>query len=126
MRNLYRGVLLHQGLWGPFNAVFFPLYERSKRAWTEGGVGVAGGLGATAVCSLVSAAVAGLVTNPMDVVKVRLQTNPGITSARECAQLLWAHEGAGGFMRGAGARVLWISPSLMLTMTLFEAFSLAL
>lgn len=121
--NLYRGFWLHQALWGPFNAVFWPLFEYSKSLLPARLQNGEQGLAGTAICSLGSAALAGFVTNPMDLAKVRLQTNPQYRNTLDCVSGLVQTEGFTALWRGAGARVAWIAPNMMLTMTLFDLFS---
>ncbi len=63
------------------------------------------------------------VTNPIDVVKTRLQALPhsaGAAGALSIARGMLASEGAGAFAAGLGARVLSIAPGSFLTFGIFE------
>ena len=55
-KSLYRGFILHQCMWGPFNAIFFPLYQGSKTKLTSMGVSDL----AHPLCALTSAMVSAL------------------------------------------------------------------
>lgn len=93
---------------------------------TDGvGFGVAGGLGALA------GGIAAAVTNPLDVVKTRLQTQPGgvermYTGVWDCMRRVVREEGWGALGRGVGARVAWVAPSSAIVLAVFEATGRAL
>lgn len=89
------------------------------------GFGVAGGLGALA------GGIAAAVTNPLDVVKTRLQTQPGgvermYTGVWDCMRRVVREEGWGALGRGVGARVAWVAPSSAIVLAVFEATGRAL
>lgn len=89
------------------------------------GFGVAGGLGALA------GGIAAAVTNPLDVVKTRLQTQPGgvermYTGVFDCMRRVVREEGWGALGRGVGARVAWVAPSSAIVLAVFEATGRAL
>ena len=68
----------------------------------------------------IAGATAGLLTNPMDVIKVRRQLAPNHVKTKDIVQDLWKREGWMGFSRGATARVLNMSPSGALVITAYE------
>jgi Mitochondrial carrier protein len=75
--------------------------------------GVAGGIGSW-------------VTNPMDVIKTRLQTESVDTyrgSVVACAQAVWASGGAAAFLRGSVPRLLHKVPANALFFLFYELFS---
>lgn len=127
-RSLYRGFLLHQMLWLPFNAIFWPLYEGSKKFLGDyKGIKAEGEeaslpLWGYPVCSLASATLAGAATNPIDFIKVRLQTGTQsqYSGAMDCLSKTLRAEGAASLFRGTSARVLWIAPNMMLTLSIFD------
>ena len=100
----------------PFTATQFTVYEHVKSALNPSGIYspsshvVAGGL---------AGAVAAAVTTPLDVAKTLLQTrgssqDPQIRAARgmlDAFRLIWAREGAKGFVRGLTPRVITHMPS---------------
>lgn len=68
---------------------------------------------------------AAFITNPLDVIKTRLQTLPrpeeGVyLGIRDCAKSIYLNEGIGGFFLGAGARVLRIAPQFGITLLTYE------
>jgi hypothetical protein len=71
-------------------------------------------------CGAVAGAIAGLLTNPMDVIKVRRQLSGPSVKTRHIISDLYQSEGALGFSRGAMARVLNMSPSGALVVTVYE------
>ena len=72
--------------------------------------------------SYINNQVAGVITAPIDTVKTRLQTSLHYTSALHCVQST-AKEGLATFWQGAAARVWWIGPNMMLTLTLYDRLS---
>jgi hypothetical protein len=146
---LYRGFGITQLVWAPvrdepalkrqgtsdsnsqFNAVFLPLWEGGKRL----GVSLSGcgslehlplrwELGS----ALLSSALAAAISNPMDVVKTRLQVagesnaaaSVPFRGAAHAARTIYEMEGLRGFAAGLGGRVLWVAPSTMVMFTAFD------
>ena len=112
----------------PFTAVQFTVYEQLKAFLNPSGVYspmahiVSGGL---------AGAVAGAVTTPLDVAKTILQTRGTSTDPeiRHCKglvdafRIIWARDGAKGFVRGLSPRVLTFMPSNALCWLSYEFFS---
>jgi solute carrier family 25 S-adenosylmethionine transporter 26 len=73
--------------------------------------GIAGGLGSW-------------VTNPMDVVKTRLQTNSGLYSGSvlKCTQAVWLEGGASAFLRGSIPRLMHKVPANAFFFLFYELF----
>jgi len=75
-----------------------------------------------------AAACAVAATMPMDVVKVRLQTQGSLPpplrykGVVDCAQAVWRTEGLRGFFRGFLPRVAYLAPSAALTFALYELY----
>mmetsp|Transcript_56927 Transcript_56927/g.149994 ORF Transcript_56927/g.149994 Transcript_56927/m.149994 type:complete len:190 (+) Transcript_56927:152-721(+) len=99
----------------PVFAVYFAAYERIKRVVAPvlhpGGDEefvpsvhcVAGGL---------AGALAAACSNPLDVIKTRLQVQRSVSmGAMACVRDLWAREGIHGFLRGLWARVIYQAPA---------------
>ncbi|VDC06510.1 unnamed protein product [Peniophora sp. CBMAI 1063] len=111
----------------PFTATQFTVYEHVKSALNPSGIYspsshvLAGGL---------AGAVAAAVTTPLDVAKTLLQTrgssqDPQIRAARgmlDAFRLIWAREGARGFVRGLTPRVITHMPSNALCWLSYEFF----
>ena len=76
---------------------------------------------ACVVGGLAAGSVAAAATVPLDVIKTRIQVQPGNVSAEErykhmwdCATRLWKAEGPRAFVQGVTARMLWIAPNAAL------------
>lgn len=119
--SIYRGFLLHQFLWGPFNAIFWPMYEKSKSIFVE--EEETNSVYKYALCSFASAAIAGAVTNPVDLIKVRLQTSTDSKGAVESFKALLSQGGVRNLYKGTSARVLWIAPNMTLVLSIYESLS---
>lgn len=151
LRGFYRGYLAMNALWMPWNLVYLTLYESSKRRiyrWQverlkadetvlsealPGGVALLRDPPMSQVlpawsyplCSSSSAAVAAVVTHPIDVVKTRLQVLSALDkgpnlSAGGVAADLWVAEGFKGFARGAAARVVTLSIGSSMSWFVYE------
>lgn len=128
--GLYRAFPIHQMTWMPFNACYFMLYEKFKALCINSGYAdVNDHLEPIAqVCSGGSAGlIAAAITNPMDVLKTRLQVaraNPEMFPFRNsmgAAQHLIANEGFAALMDGTVARMAWLAPRLTICVTAFES-----
>jgi len=83
----------------PYSVIYFLLYEELKLTYNY------------FVSSLVAAAVAGLASNPLDVIKTRVQV--------DSVSVLAAAK-RGRLFRGAIMRVFWVAPSMSISMAVFE------
>ena len=96
--------------------VMAPLKERYPEAVVDAFTGaLAGGLGS-------------YVTNPLDVIKTRIQTNPGFYagSISKCASATWAEGGSMAFLRGSVPRLLHKIPANGCFFLFYEFFRTAL
>jgi hypothetical protein len=82
-----------------------------KRSWDLLVGGLAGGIGS-------------YVTNPMDVIKTRLQTASGLYggSIIQCATMTWEEGGPSGFLRGSVPRLLHKVPANAFFFLFYEFF----
>ncbi|KAG0348506.1 hypothetical protein BG004_005026 [Podila humilis] len=77
-------------------------------------------------CAAVACGFAAGVSNIVDVVKTRWQTsilakdNSELSSTRKIAQAMFKQGGLASFTRGMGARILWMVPSVTISMSTFE------
>ena len=72
------------------------------------------------VAAAVSGAVAGWLTNPLDLVKTRLMTGlPGV-SPLQCARQIVGQGGFGALFQGATARVCWLVPFTAIYLAIYE------
>jgi len=111
----------------PFSATQFVVYEASKETLLA--TRSAGNNSFSARDHCVAGAVAGAsasaMTNPLDVVKTRLQTQgergarryKGLVDAMRC---IWYEEGARGFARGVHARMMFHAPAAAICWTTYE------
>ena len=120
-KGIYRGFLLHQLVWSPFNFIFFPLYEALKKAnWLYDDH-----INTTIYPSaaFLSAIISGAVTSPLDNLKVRLQTQPQYKNALHCFKSIIKEQGIKALFRGTQARVVWIAPNMAMTLSLYTYFT---
>jgi len=128
--GIYRGYLATVGSFGPFSALYFAFYEAAKAA-------VAGndspgdarqlGFSESLGCAAAAGAAASVLTNPLDLVKLRLQVqrgagglNFGYRGLAHGLRKMVAEEGFAAMLRGAGTRVAFHAPTTAITMALFE------
>jgi hypothetical protein len=150
LKGFYRGFLAMNALWMPWNLIYLTLYESSKRriyhwqlqreghwrpgpkqsgavtVWEAPPMSQILPLWAFPLCSSSCAAVAAVVTHPVDVVKTRLQVMTTAEHGRRrlsavgVANDLWAAEGLGGFARGLLPRVGTLSMGSSLSWCVYE------
>ena len=120
LAGIYRGagVLLARDV--PFFSINLALYESLKASVLErrGGGGADGGSAAsftmvdTVLVGAIAQGVAAWWTNPIDLLKTRVQSAPPDARLRMGAALreVLAESGPSGLLRGAGMRVAWIAP----------------
>ncbi|GBG24409.1 Mitochondrial substrate carrier family protein E [Hondaea fermentalgiana] len=143
-RGFYRGYGATVMSFGPFSAMYFMFYEqfksfaetlssqsRQRGAVTDLPLSVLLGCGALAGAS------ASLCTNPLDIVKLRLQVQRQYASSKSAPgnaaspseqykhmldglTKLVRHEGLRGMMQGVGARMAFHAPATAVNMALFE------
>ncbi|GFR40192.1 hypothetical protein Agub_g751, partial [Astrephomene gubernaculifera] len=144
--GLFKGYWATNAVWIPWNALYIAFYEASKRAAAAAGTSQPGGAAGAAageggeaalsplvlgLCSAGSAGLAGLLTQPADVVKTRLQVlsacpqHAGIT-ALQLAGRMWATEGPRVFMTGLAARIVQLAPGTALSWVVYEPIKRAL
>mmetsp|Transcript_21337 Transcript_21337/g.65060 ORF Transcript_21337/g.65060 Transcript_21337/m.65060 type:complete len:202 (-) Transcript_21337:1089-1694(-) len=134
LRGIYKGYGATLLSYGPFSALYFLFYEQFKNATlARPGRGAAGSditfvesLG----CACTAGGLAGFLTSPMDLAKLRYQLQRGTTAEAAAPgdyrgmfdglRKIYAAEGFRGFWRGAGARVIFFAPSTAVTMASME------
>jgi hypothetical protein len=137
--GLYRGYWATVGSFGPFSALYFALYEAFRAqalkvtAVHGGGGGGGGGAQLPAWLQALAAGGAGagasLLTNPLDLVKLRLQVwrAGGAEGIGAPYKGLWdglrrvaREEGARGLLRGAPVRMCFHAASTCVSMSMYE------
>jgi len=121
--GLYRALPVHLLTWVPFHACYFAVYEKCK-AWCIN-VGYEDGFDnleptAQFCCCSAASIVASVLTNPMDVVRARVQVAPSgpevfpPAGARQVLLNLLRHEGVSALLDGAFTRAAWLAPRTLL------------
>ena len=111
-------------VWGPFSGLFFAFNELFK-GWATGQSGASElSFASELACGVGAGAIAASFTQPLDAIKVRLQTgvNAGPspeTSLRVLRHVL-ASEGAAGLFRATLARALWLGPGCGFSVAAFQ------
>lgn len=106
----------------PFMSVHFGVYESLKVVLERRGVDGAARHG---LAGAMAGALGGVISNPLDIIKTRLQLQgvggaPRYTSARAAALAIWRLEGGAAFWRGTSARALYFAPGAAVSWTLYE------
>jgi hypothetical protein len=150
IRGIYRGYAATLGSFGPFSALYFVFYEKTKfwaRQYVSGSnenhsarslENVEIPFPALVVCSGSAGAAAAWLTSPLDMAKLRLQVQRGKrmqSTATKTAEnigqyqyrgvvdcLRWSYQQTGvrGLFKGAAARVFHVVPATTVTMTAYE------
>lgn len=96
------------------------MFSTIKKGWFESGDSVA----TQVACGAVAATLASGLTNPLDVVKTRVQVDnrPALAVVRQ----LLRDEGPRAFLKGATARISWIAPSCAIGIAVYEQCKLLL
>jgi hypothetical protein len=134
IRGLYRGYLSTLASFGPFSGVYFMTFEAVKPLL--GGTHPSS-FWQTMISAGIANAIAALTTNPLDLVKTRLQVQRAVLTVGNervvSQQFSFAytgllgglretirHDGVLSLWRGTGARILFTAPNAALTMTMFD------
>jgi len=154
LRGVYRGYGATLASFGPFSAIYFSGYEQCKDLllhWTmqqqqqqhprasPSGAGTASSAAAAAaappelgflglaLCGGVAGSVATVLTNPLDLVKLRMQVQRGRSGLQFGYRNVWhglatlvAQEGVGALFKGAATRCLFHIPSTAITIALVD------
>ncbi|KAJ3016106.1 hypothetical protein HKX48_004197 [Thoreauomyces humboldtii] len=134
-RGFYKGYFLALGVFIPYTMAYFMSYEQLKLRATRY-FHASPSLSSTTtpqtlpfsayvLCSGLSGALAGAISNPLDIVKTRVQADSLSGGTRPSAfsiiSRMWKEEGgARAFTRGMGARILWVTPTVTLSMSVYE------
>mmetsp|Transcript_32891 Transcript_32891/g.55507 ORF Transcript_32891/g.55507 Transcript_32891/m.55507 type:complete len:288 (+) Transcript_32891:210-1073(+) len=120
--GLYKGYFTCLAAFGPYTALYFTVYEKCKVfAQHMYSAPSTNALPAYAyfVCGLSAATVAASVTNPLEIIKTRVQVDANST-ARSIVTKLISEEGFRGLSRGVLARVLQMAPQSALSIGTYE------
>ncbi|KAI8827267.1 mitochondrial carrier domain-containing protein [Fimicolochytrium jonesii] len=131
IRGFFKGYFLALGVFVPYTMTYFIAYEQLKRqadlfinkrtASVTTSTPKQLPFGAYMLCAGTSGALAGAVSNALDIVKTRRQAGGGTESAVTIIKDMWRNEGKWrAFGRGLAARVLWVTPTVTLSMSVYE------
>jgi len=120
-RGLLRGYCSGMATYGPFSAIYFGIYEQ----WKKICAGYAGSVdslhtGHYVAGGTIAGTVAAAATSPIDLIKTRIQVDNSYTGIASTAARICREEGFSVFMRGVGARVVWVAPGCAITIAVFE------
>jgi Mitochondrial carrier protein len=122
IRGLYKGYVATVLSFGPFSSIYFLGYELIKKRFSTYENGRPNFL-----MSLSAAASAGAfaayLTTPLDLIKLRMQisfTKQSTVYFKDIFWQIYSNEGTNGLFKGAGARVMYYTPSSALSMAIFE------
>lgn len=123
LKGLYKGAPATLLRDVPFSMVYFSLYGRVKRYFTDadGNIPIAKVFLSSTIAGVIGATVA----TPMDVIKTRLQVKPKpgdpvYTGIRDCYQQILKNEGRSAFFKGVVPRCLIISPLFGIALVVYE------
>ena len=119
-RGLYKAYPATVFSFGPFSAFFFMFYEQLKGMVVKNDADtylkkvkvsshVEIGFFQSMFCSMIAGAGASLITNPLDLVKLRLQVQRGSTSGKKASEFQYKHmvDGLIQVVRKEGTLALW-------------------
>jgi hypothetical protein len=135
IRGLYRGYMSTLASFGPFSAIYFMTFEAAKKMLPQD---QPPSFSQTLGCAGVANGIAGLATNPLELVKTRLQVQRAVLTVGSgtavSQQFSYSYvgllaglkdivqrDGIAGLWRGVGARVLYTAPNAALTMAFFDS-----
>jgi len=133
VRGLFKGYWAAIATYGPFVAIYFTAYEQFKKA-SQSIFKVSTEEDLPFVVQLVNGGTAGglaaCLTNPMDVIKTRMQVQSTKASGDatyyrgifHAVKSILQEEGVSAFGKGLYARILWIAPGTAITIALYEQF----
>ena len=113
VRGFYRGLGASLGTYGPFVSIYFACYEKFKHAFADREAVMT-----QVACGSAAAMLASGLTNPVDVVKTRVQV--GRETAGVVLRRMLREEGVRAFGKGMVARMSWITPSCAIGIVVYE------
>ena len=129
VRGIYRGYGATLASFGPYSAFYLSIYEQLKHLSASVLHTPAASLPFSAflLCGAVSGGLAALITNPLDMAKLRLQVQRGgrgldfgYRNLLHGMQCILREEGSRALLKGAGARIAFFAPSSALNIALFD------
>ena len=122
--GFYRAYIPHQFVWVPFNGLFFAFLGQVQAAEKNFGMEQSYLLGV--VNTFIAASAASFCTNPIDVIKTRMQVagaNPDVFSYSgpiDCTKQLLRNEGVGALFAGLVGRIMFVGPNFALFLPTYD------
>jgi hypothetical protein len=127
VRGVYKGYGATIASFGPFSALYFLFYEKLKRGSEYLLVTNTLPFPAILTCAATAGSLASLITNPLDMAKLRLQVERSTGSRTfnyknifDGVTQIARDEGLRGMFKGAGARMAFQAPTTAIALTAFE------
>jgi len=116
--RLWRGNLTNCVRVVPHTAIQFTAYDQFKNllVGSDGKMDVSMRLTAGAMSGMTAATF----THPMDVVRIRLQTQPELRGVRDAVKSVWAENGLKAFYKGYTPAMLSLSPFIAINFSSFD------
>ena len=130
LRGIYRGYGATLASFGPYSAFYLSIYDQLKdlTARTLHTAPAALPFSAYLLCGAVSGGLAALITNPLDMAKLRLQVQRGgrgldfgYRNLLHGMRCIVQEEGSKALWKGAGARIAFFAPSSALNIAIFDS-----
>ncbi|TMW58570.1 hypothetical protein Poli38472_010129 [Pythium oligandrum] len=130
LRGLYKGYAATLLSFGPFSALYFMFYEKNKATAQKFLQTEQLSPQYTLLSAATAGAAASFLTNPLDMIKLRLQVQRAYAAEPNAVAYtgivdgltkVIRSEGILALYKGAGARVAFHAPSTAITMSLFES-----
>lgn len=119
--GLWRGMGAHLVSFMPQAAVWWASYEESKSFLSRRGPAAWQGMPVHFLAGISAGVVNAVVTNPLDTMKVRVQTKVGAgTSAFNCLYQMVLREGLQGLGKGLAPKILMAAPVSALSGVCYE------
>jgi hypothetical protein len=124
---LYRGIFAGWAVWCPFSAIYFATFERvnekllSMQPSPE--VTKQRRFGLDLLSGMTAGAIGGVLTQPLDALKTRLQVSTqqgGTLTILSLLNKMLKEEGVLPLYRGVWGRVLWLAPGTGITIAVFS------
>jgi len=128
LRGFYRNYWTSIAVWGPYCSIYFASYEMMKSTFGikshEEHIGIK-----YFICSAVAGFVGSVITNPLDVIRVRHMVEGGgglakgyynYASIPQAFAQIIRKEGIWSLMKGVKARIIWFVLNDALGMTIYE------
>lgn len=143
VRGIWRGYTVSLAVYGPYTALYWPVYEQTKSVFipsynptdtthtqdqtSDLNKGTTYLTARYSLCAALSCMVSAGLTHPIAVLQSTVQTSGGLHNSslpvgpiRSALNRIWNEGGPKGFTRGAFARMTYMVPSNIISMSIYE------